>query len=220
MWIQSSPLRSIVAGACHRKTMRLLKRLKIHQYRTVQPGVELRFHDTFNVIVGLNGSGKTTLLELIAMIQCDDFRQLKDEPFSIEYEWSLDDKKVVFEVSNRLQSQQEGSSAGRESKGADRDQLIPSARIRFGDEPVGELSIEQGNLLLCRDGGDVDVLQAAIYMGGNAAAEPLWPFREAVTAAYYAPSVYPVSSDLEAFFQRVWAHQTVGLVGRLDEALE
>ncbi|MGD0094558.1 MAG: AAA family ATPase, partial [Planctomycetota bacterium] len=45
-----------------------LKRLKIHKFQNFVPGVELRFDDKLNVLLGKNGTGKTTLLNLIS--QC------------------------------------------------------------------------------------------------------------------------------------------------------
>ena len=58
-----------------------LKRLKIHKFRNVKPGVELEFNHGFNILLGRNGSGKTTLLKLISMIVHSDLSELAQEEF-------------------------------------------------------------------------------------------------------------------------------------------
>ena len=63
-----------------------LTRLKVHQFRGVEPGLELKFSPTFNVLLGKNGTGKTTLLKLLSMVFRGDFSRFEDEEFSIEYE--------------------------------------------------------------------------------------------------------------------------------------
>ena len=64
-----------------------LRRLKIHEYRGVLPGVELRFSDGINILLGKNGTGKTTLLNLISMIVRSDLSELAHERAKIESTW-------------------------------------------------------------------------------------------------------------------------------------
>lgn len=66
----------------------MLTRLKLHRFRYIKPGTELRFTDRFNVLLGKNGTGKTTLLQLISMVLRSDFSALRDEEFDIEYEFA------------------------------------------------------------------------------------------------------------------------------------
>lgn len=78
-----------------------LKRLKIHQYRNVRPGTELRFDDLRNLVLGKNGSGKTTLLGLIAAVSGHDFERLTDEEFDLEYEVSSELGVGTVALSNK-----------------------------------------------------------------------------------------------------------------------
>lgn len=77
-----------------------LKRLKIVQFRDVQPGTELHFHPGWNVILGRNGTGKTTLLHLLSMVLRDDFREISQEPFCLEYTLALPDGEYSAQVTN------------------------------------------------------------------------------------------------------------------------
>lgn len=65
-----------------------LERLKIHKFRDVVPGTELRFSHGWNVVLGRNATGKTTLLHLISMALRGDFTALRGEEFDLEYELS------------------------------------------------------------------------------------------------------------------------------------
>lgn len=84
-----------------------LRRLKIDQYRSVVPGTELAFNDTWNVLLGQNGTGKTTLLNLIAMVVASDFSPLKDEPFAIEYELSYSGAGTVVVSLQNIQQERD-----------------------------------------------------------------------------------------------------------------
>lgn len=78
-----------------------LKRLKIVQFRDVQPGTELHFHPGWNVILGRNGTGKTTLLHLLSMVLRDDFTEISQEPFCLEYTLALPDAELSARVTNQ-----------------------------------------------------------------------------------------------------------------------
>ncbi|MBK6535844.1 MAG: AAA family ATPase [Deltaproteobacteria bacterium] len=77
-----------------------LERLKIHRYRNIRPGSEIRFSEGFNVLLGHNGSGKTTLLNLISMVLRSDFSALREERFEIEFELSNEHGRLIGEIKN------------------------------------------------------------------------------------------------------------------------
>ncbi len=66
---------------------RWLERLKINQFRSVEPGTELRFSDGLHVVLGKNATGKSTLLDLIAAALDLDFDQprFRHEPLDLEF---------------------------------------------------------------------------------------------------------------------------------------
>lgn len=66
---------------------RWLERLKINQFRSVEPGTELCFSEGFHVVLGKNASGKSTLLDLIAASLAVDFDRsaFQDEPLDLEF---------------------------------------------------------------------------------------------------------------------------------------
>lgn len=133
-----------------------LKHLKIHQYRNVRPGTELRFDDGINLVLGQNGSGKTTLLGLISYAVSSDLAPLEGEEFDLEYELTdgrfsasvrihnaptRDDRGDVenFEYSVELFGEEgslciiEGSPAGTKFLlGGTSYQLPPASPFRFG----------------------------------------------------------------------------------------
>jgi hypothetical protein len=76
-----------------------LKRLKVHRFRHVEPGTELHFGNTFNVLLGKNAVGKTTLLELVNAIANDDFTLFHGEPrgFDLEYELLFVESSVTIQ---------------------------------------------------------------------------------------------------------------------------
>jgi ATPase subunit of ABC transporter with duplicated ATPase domains len=83
-----------------------LRRLKINKFRAVKPGVELVFHDGFNVLLGRNATGKTTLLDLISMALRFDFSSIRDEDFDLEVEavemLEGTSNSVIMQVGTRL----------------------------------------------------------------------------------------------------------------------
>ncbi len=81
--------------------MQKLKRLTIHKFRNVKPGVTVEFNDGLNILLGRNGSGKTTFLNLVSMILRDDLSGLANEEFKIEYELSDGNAKCHAVVVNR-----------------------------------------------------------------------------------------------------------------------
>lgn len=66
---------------------RWLERIKINQFRSVEPGTELCFSEGFHVVLGKNASGKSTLLDLIAASLALDFDRptFHDEPLDLEF---------------------------------------------------------------------------------------------------------------------------------------
>jgi len=66
---------------------RWLERIKINQFRSVEPGTELCFSDGLHVVLGKNASGKSTLLDLIAAALAVDFDRsaFHDEPLDLEF---------------------------------------------------------------------------------------------------------------------------------------
>jgi energy-coupling factor transporter ATP-binding protein EcfA2 len=72
-----------------------LKWLKIHQLRGVAAGTTLTFSDGFNVLLGQNGSGKTTLLKVLSCVARDDYSDMPDSSFNIEYEVETDSGSVT-----------------------------------------------------------------------------------------------------------------------------
>lgn len=76
-----------------------LRWMKIHQFRHVEP-CELRFSETYNVLLGLNGTGKTTLLELISAALRFNFSKMKKEAFFIEYEIAAPEGTILARVRN------------------------------------------------------------------------------------------------------------------------
>lgn len=68
-------------------TRRWLQRLKVNQFRSVEPGTELCFSDGIHAVVGKNATGKSTLLDLIAASLALDFDRprFNDEPLDLEF---------------------------------------------------------------------------------------------------------------------------------------
>jgi energy-coupling factor transporter ATP-binding protein EcfA2 len=98
----SSAARPGEEGAAGPETPRLrLRSLKVHAFRDVRPGTELRFGDGFHLILGKNASGKSTLLELLAAVSVLDFRRpfFAETPFHVEA--SFDVGKISFHMELR-----------------------------------------------------------------------------------------------------------------------
>lgn len=64
-----------------------LERIKVNQFRSVEPGTELCFSDGLHVVLGKNASGKSTLLDLIAASLSVEFDRFgfHDEPLDLEF---------------------------------------------------------------------------------------------------------------------------------------
>ena len=75
---------------------RWLERIKLNQFRSVEPGTELCFSDGLHVVLGKNASGKSTLLDLIAASLAVDFDRFHDEPLDLEF--TLRAGELRFEV--------------------------------------------------------------------------------------------------------------------------
>src|SRR4051812_27187826 len=79
-----------------------LRRLRVHQYRNIAPGIELRFSDGMNVVLGLNGTGKTTLLELVVGAVKLDLHSFSSEVFHIDFLLEADGLRVEVDACNSL----------------------------------------------------------------------------------------------------------------------
>ena len=64
-----------------------LERIKVNQFRSVEPGTQLCFSEGLHVVLGKNASGKSTLLDLIAASLAVDFEHpaFHDEPLDLEF---------------------------------------------------------------------------------------------------------------------------------------
>lgn len=84
-----------------------LRRLKILEFRNVQPGTELEFNDGYNVLLGQNGSGKTTLLRLITSVLRGDFRWLEKETFALEAALDRGVSKLALAITHKRRERKE-----------------------------------------------------------------------------------------------------------------
>ncbi|HRI64306.1 MAG TPA: AAA family ATPase [Polyangium sp.] len=84
---ESSPEQPVTSDETSAPPRRWLERLKINQFRSVEPGTELRFSDGLHVVLGKNATGKSTLLDLIAAALDLDFDQprFRHEPLDLEF---------------------------------------------------------------------------------------------------------------------------------------
>src|SRR5215475_6250344 len=64
-----------------------LERIKVNQFRSVEPGTELCFSEGLHVVLGKNASGKSTLLDLIASSLAVNFDRpaFHDDPLDLEF---------------------------------------------------------------------------------------------------------------------------------------
>ena len=87
-----------------------LKRFKIHHHPLVVPGLELRFGDRFNLLLGRNGTGKTTLLRWIDMALRFNFSDLEDQDFHFEYDLETETYGLRVEVAHGTQEVDAGGT--------------------------------------------------------------------------------------------------------------
>lgn len=80
----SSKRQATTAPSAHPR--RWLERLKINQFRSIEPGTELCFSEGLHVVLGKNATGKSTLLDLIAAALALDFDRptFREEPLDLE----------------------------------------------------------------------------------------------------------------------------------------
>jgi hypothetical protein len=89
---------------------RWLERIKVNQFRSVEPGTELCFSEGLHVVLGKNASGKSTLLDLIAASLAVDFdRSFRDEPLDLEF--TLRAGELHFEATIRRALRDANASA-------------------------------------------------------------------------------------------------------------
>lgn len=96
-----------------------LERLKIHRFRDVAPGTELRFSHGWNVLLGRNATGKTTLLHLISMALRGNFQELRGEDFDLEYELTNEEAYLKVRLANERQETTPTTQGVRGKHGAD-----------------------------------------------------------------------------------------------------
>jgi energy-coupling factor transporter ATP-binding protein EcfA2 len=96
---------------------RWLERLKINQFRSVEPGTELVFSDGLHVLLGKNASGKSTLLDLIAASLALDFDRpaFKDEPLSLEFTMRAGALRIEATVKRTLRSTNAPTAPGNDA---------------------------------------------------------------------------------------------------------
>jgi AAA domain, putative AbiEii toxin, Type IV TA system len=84
-----------------------LRSLKVHAFRDVRPGTELRFGHGFHLILGKNASGKSTLLELLAAVSTLNFRGpfFAETPFHLEASLEVGRFFLLFEVRRTFEAQ-------------------------------------------------------------------------------------------------------------------
>ncbi|MCY3020272.1 MAG: AAA family ATPase [Planctomycetota bacterium] len=88
-----------------------LKRLKIHKFRNVVPGVELHFDDRVNILVGKNATGKTTLLNVVANCLRTGLPTPLDEECHVDYDLEVDSLTITADVHCQQQEQPAGQLA-------------------------------------------------------------------------------------------------------------
>lgn len=98
---------------------RWLERLKINQFRSVEPGTELRFSDGLHVVLGKNATGKSTLLDLIAAALDLNFDtpKFRNAPLDLEfvlragpYQIEATMKRTMDSAHRRRRTRKEGTS--------------------------------------------------------------------------------------------------------------
>ena len=105
-----------------------LERLKIHKFRDVVPGTELRFSHGWNVVLGRNATGKTTLLHLISMALRGDFTALRGEEFDVEYELSNGEATLGVHLKNERRGEPRPAAVRRAAGGPPELFDVPSTR--------------------------------------------------------------------------------------------
>lgn len=174
-----------------------LKHLKIHQYRNVRPGTELRFDDGINLVLGQNGSGKTTLLGLISYAVSSDLAPLAPEAFDLEYELTDGQFSASLHIKN---------NPGNEDRGA-------------ADDFKYSVILSEHENLLCRIEGTQS--GTTVLMDGTShATSPASPFRYGfVLHSISAPSI-PLQSTLTSTIRAAETALFDNRIPRFDESLD
>lgn len=86
--------------------------LRIHRFRWVTAGSELKFRPGINAIIGRNGTGKTTLLELLGAVWAGDFSAYAEEEFDVEFRFVGEGSSVELRVENRRKTPAEAKGHG------------------------------------------------------------------------------------------------------------
>jgi hypothetical protein len=88
-----------------------LERIKVNQFRSVEPGTELCFSDGLHVVLGKNASGKSTLLDLIAASLAVNFDHPAFSDESLDLEFTLRAGELCFEAKVKRTPRGENVSA-------------------------------------------------------------------------------------------------------------
>jgi energy-coupling factor transporter ATP-binding protein EcfA2 len=131
----------------------MLKWLKLHHFRYIPPGTELKFAERFNVLLGRNGTGKTTLLDLISMVLRSNFSVLREEEFDVEYELSDNRGTGIVRFENRVRPPPSPNPSASMSRGKPR-RHHPHVRVELErGSDVLELEIEGSAVRWRKDDG-------------------------------------------------------------------
>lgn len=170
-----------------------LERLKIHRFRDVAPGTELRFSHGWNVLLGRNATGKTTLLHLISMALRGDFTALGGEDFDLEYELGHLAASLRVRVKNEPPREQEsrkvwGHFAWGDGafNGGGMEVPVVSLRAAYEAGSNTELFVSPGAVARLREGDQAQVLD--LPPGRSSLAVGHWLVRaKASTATFKFP---------------------------------
>ncbi len=137
------------AGAVEGPAPRLrLRSLKVHAFRDVRPGTELRFGDGFHLILGKNGTGKSTLLELLGAVSTLNFRRpfFAETPFHLEASLEIGSVALHIDLKRTFEAQRMGSRvAGQHIDFPPQDEAEMSVRADLAGVPIGQwLSVRTG----------------------------------------------------------------------------
>jgi energy-coupling factor transporter ATP-binding protein EcfA2 len=136
---ESAPEAPEQPGTAEGEVPRLrLRSLKVHAFRDVRPGTELRFGDGFHLILGKNATGKSTLLELLAAVSVLNFRGdfFAETPFHLEAEFKVGKISVHAEVRRTFEPVRIKSAGDSFLEMAPRDEADVIVRVEHPEVPL------------------------------------------------------------------------------------